>query len=530
MLVTLKKIDTWLHRHLPLLLILCFLIVLRLPNLCEPYWYGDEGIYLALGNAMRHGERLYLEIIDHKTPLIYYLAMVPSQLHFRILLMVWMLVTTVAFYYLAKALLKRPVATWISTFLFMLFTTLPWLEGNIPNGELFVMGFVLVGGWIFSRTQVWQNLFHATDSATPRSHRLDAKLLAASGVMFNLGILTKVPSLFDTLAFFGVSWLALTRDSLQVFKHPKHFFKLLSRLVVANIWLVAGLLLPIIISIVYFISRGSGQAYLDYGLLYNFRYAGSWGLPFSHPLLLFLFSLPGKAMVMAALILMITALAKVLRPQFQFVAMWSILAFFASLLSNRPYPHYFLQAIPPLALLIGVLLDNWGTKARSARFWLERGTELVITILIGTLLASVLLLLEFGLYPTASYYQRWFDNLTGRITREQYQHSFNYLMEDNYLATKLIKESPDPYLFIWGTNPMLYAQTGKVPTGRFTVSFHIKDFQAFDETVASVIAKRPDYIVVMKDETHELPELTRFLRENYMPNSNFKHFTLWKEL
>ncbi|PIV07387.1 hypothetical protein COS53_02565, partial [Candidatus Shapirobacteria bacterium CG03_land_8_20_14_0_80_35_14] len=48
--------------------------LLRLPSLFEPYWYGDEGVYLALGQGIRHGLTLYSQIYDNKPPAIYYLA------------------------------------------------------------------------------------------------------------------------------------------------------------------------------------------------------------------------------------------------------------------------------------------------------------------------------------------------------------------------------------------------------------------------------------------------------------------------
>src|SRR5882724_1735269 len=45
--------------------------LLRLPSLCEPNWYGDEGIYQVLGRAINHGTLLYSGIWDNKPPLLY---------------------------------------------------------------------------------------------------------------------------------------------------------------------------------------------------------------------------------------------------------------------------------------------------------------------------------------------------------------------------------------------------------------------------------------------------------------------------
>src|SRR5690554_2880145 len=94
----LKRVDSFLDRHALLLLALLIIVALRIPNFYEPYWYGDEGIYLTIGQAMNKGVALYREIVDHKTPIIYFLAQVGTQLNFRILNFVWMTITTVLFY------------------------------------------------------------------------------------------------------------------------------------------------------------------------------------------------------------------------------------------------------------------------------------------------------------------------------------------------------------------------------------------------------------------------------------------------
>src|SRR5258708_17904909 len=125
----LQKIDQFLSGHFGLLCILLSLILLRIPNFFEPYWYGDEAIYLTIGNAMRHGERLYSEIIDHKTPIIYYLAMVPNQLWFRVLNLFMMIVTTILFYFFAQKLFVKHWIVNFITFVFMILTTVPWFEG-----------------------------------------------------------------------------------------------------------------------------------------------------------------------------------------------------------------------------------------------------------------------------------------------------------------------------------------------------------------------------------------------------------------
>ncbi len=531
MLIKLKRFDKWLHSHCALLLILCLLIILRIPNFFEPYWYGDEAIYLTLGVAMRYGERLYAEIIDHKTPLIYYLAMVPNQYAFRVLLLGWMIAATTAFYCLAHRLIKHRYGVWTATLLFTLLTTLPAMEGNIPNGELFVMGFVLVGGFILSHTQLWRSFFGPTDDNHVKISLPDWVLLVLAGIFFSLGILTKVPAVFDFFGFASLAWFSLSRLVLPALGNWKKMTAAVAEVVPSTLVLLGGVVLPILLSIIYFVLRGSGQAYLDYGLLYNFRYVESWQLPFDNPTLLFLFSLPGKALVTGAILLVLTVLGKWVRPTFQFVAGWLCLTLFASLLSNRPYPHYLLQMVPALAMMAGLVLENILTLAKTTKIK-NFGVilELLLSIMIAVFVWQPLQLLKFGRYPTVSYYQRWVKLVTGQQSVAQYNQSFDGLMTDNYHAAQILAESPDPYLFIWGTNPTLYALSQKVPTGRFTVSFHIRDFNAYHETLESVKRKQPEYIVVMKNEDQAFPDFHEYVSDHYMPNANFTNFTLWKLL
>lgn len=136
--------------------------------------------------------------------------------------------------------------------------------------------------------------------------------------------------------------------------------------------------------------------------------------------------------------------------------------------------------------------------------------------------------LRIGHYPLQPYYQSYLDLARGKIIAIQYRDSFNAYMPDNYAASAILQTSTDPKIFIWGTNPMLYALSGKQPVGRFTVSFHIKDLNVYAETMDAVKAERPEYIVVMKNEDTPLPGLMTLLQAEYTPRHSFEYFTIWK--
>lgn len=502
-----------------LILILAVHTFLRIPNLFEPYWYGDEGIYLTIGTALRQGRHLYADIVDHKTPLIYYFAMVPNQLWFRILNLTWMTGSIVLFYAIARKLLSNRYVVYAVTALFMLLTSLPALEGHIPNGELFVIGWVCLGVWLLFQSEFVEHLLAREKTKAilrPQLQKRDLRLFFLSGLAFSGGILTKVPAVFDAGGVaLGVALLM---------SWPLNFKKMLHQArQTVSIWVLLsiGILIPILLSIVYYFLRGTLAAYIDFGLLYNFRYAGSWSLPPMPKILQFGFSLPGKGMILIAMTVFLFLGRKHIQPKVRLVAIWTVAALFGALLSSRPYPHYLLQVIPPLVLLFGVLVEGH----RQKRTLLEWGAMLTP---IGLLFAS-LLLLQFKGYEIGKYYREFGKYLTKQSTRQEYFQSFSHLMDDTYAAAEILRTTDEEVTFIYGNNPMLYALSHKRPIGRFIVNFHIRDFRgAFDETYALLAEQPPEFVVMMKDDDVSGNSIPAFIMENYLPYEDMEYMTVYK--
>lgn len=510
-----------------LAILLLLMTLLRLPNFAEPYWYGDEAIYLTIGQALNDGQVLYQDIIDHKTPIIYYLARADSQLNFRVLFYFWMLMTTTAWYFVARNLWRSTAGAAFGGFFFVLLTSLPWFEGHIPNGELFVMGFVLFGVLVLQKTKYWQQLMakkSTNQSKNTRPWVEPALLISASGLL-SLAVLTKVPAIFDYAAIAVIGWLILV-NKITLKKQKFHaWLQLLLSVLKAELWLLVGLVIPILASILYFVAVGAGHAYLDYGLLYNFRYAGNWDLGLSQSWLAFWFTLPGKLVFLLFLLAGLSVIGKRMHQPLQWLIMWSGLALVASLLSNRPYPHYFMQVVPPFTLMVAGVGSALLTKKRSVATILFRSG---ITLAMVSLFIGLMVVMKIAPYSTKDYYQDYWHFLTGNFSQAEYYQSFNSMMFDNYQAAAYLKSLPGDTLFIWGTNPMLYALSERHPVGRFTVAFHIHDFDAYEETMQHIITEQPAAIVVMNNESVPLPGLDNYLSENYRLVNLYEHFTLWQ--
>lgn len=511
----LKKTD----QHEGLLILLCIHLLLRIPNLFEPYWYGDEAIYLTIGEALRQGEILYKEIIDHKTPLIYFFAMLaPTQIWFRIILMTWMTGAICCFFTGLKNIGFSKGQRFVATLVFIIFTTLPWLEGHIPNGELFVIGFMAISFWLFTRIDTIQHFFSLDEENKNAVKKKPVKpsnklLYFGSGVFAGLAILTKVPAIFDVaglmVAFLIMLW-SMKRVTLLTVRSA------LLPLIITGF----GVITPIVLSGIYYILRGAGREYLDFALLYNFHYAGNWTPPFTNQFLIQIFSLKGKIIVLALSVLLMFVYRRKIKPIHQWLFIWSISALVGTTLSLRPYPHYALQVIPPLAIIMGT-------------FFYKQRAQLSKQLLLGLSVVSIsiatFVLLAFRPYSTEKYYLNFFEYMTGKISRQEYHQRFNSFTTDNEIASVILAQSEKPQTFIWGTNPMLYAQSQTVPVGRFTVAFHIQDFPgAFEETMSALREQKPEYIVVMKDESIEFNDFYEFLYGNYIPYKELEHMNIYR--
>ncbi|PIZ49571.1 hypothetical protein COY29_01580, partial [Candidatus Woesebacteria bacterium CG_4_10_14_0_2_um_filter_39_14] len=126
----LKKIHNLLNKlNLPnwLVILLFFCLILRIPSFFEPYSYGDEMIYLTLGQGLRQGVPLYSGLHDNKPPVLYLTAALAGSLvWFKILLAISSLISIVIFAKIVKIIFEnKPRAQKISVILFALLTTLP---------------------------------------------------------------------------------------------------------------------------------------------------------------------------------------------------------------------------------------------------------------------------------------------------------------------------------------------------------------------------------------------------------------------
>ncbi len=234
-------------------IVLFLTILLRIPSFFEPYYYGDEMIYLNLGEGVRQGQILYKEIFDNKPPLIYLTAALAGNLFwFKAILAFWNLATIVIFWNLVRLLFdtkggysKNEKLQKVSTVFFALLTTLPTLEGNTVNAELFMVGPSLLAFF-----------FLIGKSITP-------KKIFYSGILFGIASLFKVPAAFDVPVII-IYWVIVNG-----FKNWKSILK-------DTFVLSLGFVTPILLSFIGYFFQGALSEYFKAAFMQNLGYIESW--------------------------------------------------------------------------------------------------------------------------------------------------------------------------------------------------------------------------------------------------------------
>ena len=457
------KLAKWLVIHEAILIILGVVVFLRVPSLFEPYWYGDEGIYLTIGRAMRGGMELYKEVHDNKPPLLYVVAAIAGgrEFWFKFILLLWNLATVGIFWNLALRFAqgKHKFAI-VATTAFALLTSIPLIEGNIVNAELFFLLFT-VGAM---------------------SMAYSGNNLVLAGTMLGLGGLFKTPALIEAMVW-PIVWL---------FSKDKKWFS-------KSWWWGVGVAIPVVLATIYFGMRGTLPEFLTAAGVKLVPYISSWKVDL--PLV---GTLMGRTVVLVSWLAGCWLVRKRLSRNGLVLAVWWGAGLFATLLSGRPYPHYLLQIAPVVSLGVGMVI--WGNIR-----------EKLAVLVMAVITTGAIIGFKFYAYPVLSYYKNFSSWAMGRQSQQEYYGWFNPQVSINYGIAKNIVEGSTPLdgIFVWGDEPMIYAIAKRLPATRFTVKYHIKEFGAEKETMERLIQNSPRYIVSFGNE-EELPGLTGLLQEKYL--------------
>lgn len=525
--MSVNSIKAWLLQHEYLIWILCVCALLRLPSLIEPYWYGDEGIYLTLGHAIRQGLHLYRDIHDNKPPLIYLMAAVTGSVFwFRFFLLIWNSIAIVVFERLARHLfgetghdsartilgISFPIPRW-STLATLLFAVVPFFaEGAIANGEIFMIMPVIAGMLL-----LWQRSIGHRPQAT--GYRT-----IFAGLFFSFAFLIKVPALFDAAAA-GFFFFIVIRD----WKKP------LASFLLPLVSFSLAFLLPIILSVIYYSAYGVGKQYIAAAFAQNVGYLSSWTTGSHEASSEGTSGLRNRAVIVLIATVITSVLARKNGKVLTFLLLWAGFALFGALLSERPYPHYLIQVIPPVALLVTyffkIVVDT-GLPTYNRRTINSVFLKIACIGVSLAVLAYAIVTIRFWYYPLMPYYKNYVEFVLGTKSRDAYLSHFDPRLPKLYSVSNYIQSTTtaSERIFVWGDAPMIYALSRRLPPGRYTSNYHIFDFNGTDETIRAIEQARPRYIVVDTTYTRRLPELEAILQTTYLPTYEGMPYILYKRI
>lgn len=480
--------KSFVTKYFWLILIIIFLF-LRLPSLFEPYWYGDEGIYLTLGQGINHGLVLYRQIHDNKPPTLYLLAAISQTVFgFRLLLLFWLVPTYYFFYRLASRLLPRYLLA-PALFLFVVLTSIPTIEGNIANAEIYMLLPTILGLYLALRR--------------PQLKSID---LFFAGLALGIAFTFKAPVIAD----FGFLFLYIfitAKDKVNFILHKSYF-------------LLLGFVLPITLYALYYWLIGSFPFFAKAALLQNFGYLSSWSTG-SHTSSFLSGGLALRILVAAVayVFLFFICRLKKISSATLFLLAWFVAALFGSLLSGRPYPHYLIQLAPALVLLLVSLF--------------QRRLNLFNRLLCLAFLALMALSInryQFYFYATTPYYLNFYSYAVGSKNTANYRQYFGDNVNSFYQIADYIdrQTSPSDRLFIWGDAPFIYALSNRLPVGRFTAAYHIVDFNGYDETINKIKAYLPPVIVYYPQPSRPFAKLDDILARYYYLDQTFDPVLIYR--
>ncbi len=446
-------------------------ILFRIPSLIEPYWYGDEGIYQVIGQAMREGRILYSEIWDNKPPLLYVIyALFNGDLFYvRLASAVSGVLSIIFFFLLAKKLFKSRASIFISATFYSILFGLPVLEGNIANSENFMHLPIIAAFYLIVASQN-KNRFLLT---------------AVSGVLLSAAFLIKIVAIFDLAALIiSIFMLRFYEDMTLNGENIRAQIKNIVISIEQETLLIIAFIFPIIITALYFVFLQAFPDFYKAALSQNVGYVGH-GNYFIFPMgFLFL-----KIALLLFASFLIARYRKILGPAGILILVWVAFSLFNALFSQRPYTHYLLVLLPSFSLFLGYISDN------------KRLLKLTIPILF---ILAVLILqnFRFNFNKALFYYFNYSFFIMGVKSVTNYQAFFDRNTPNDYEIARFItaKTAKHEEVFLWSDSAQIYALSGKLPPGRYIVSYHITFYKdAIEETKKIIDEKKPKYIIQTKD-------------------------------
>ncbi len=492
-------ITNFIRTHKPLMFLILsivLLLVLRLPSISEPHWYDDEGIHAAVANQVNQGGELYVNGWDNKPPFMYLLNTLFVQSDNAILLLrgtsILFAIGTMVLVFLISKKVSQGRVLYATTFLSALFLGLPFLENNIANAENFFIFFTSLGIYFALK-----------------------KKFLLTALFYGFVIFTKAQPFFEFISIFPILLIFLIQSkekissiSIKVFKGAILF------------------VLPLALTSLYFISRGSFSEFVDSVLLSNFSYVGE-----AAETTKFLFLENSVYWRLLVLVLVVSFIVfRYFKGKIRFdhaiVFVWLAGALFGATLSGRGYPHYLLQAVPAFLCTLAILFSG----RIFSRNNLGNGLIVFALMTIG-----VVYFFQGRWFPNNldynSYYQTAYGFLLGDVSREEWNDYFDTKMNYMYEVSSYIDAmtTDGEYVYAVDQSGWLYVLSHTKSASRYVAYYHLwhtenRTLEALEE----IKNNSPVFIVVNKTEG-VYTQLQEYISDNYVEDTyRSVEYSVWR--
>lgn len=492
--------------------------IFRIPLILGPVFDNDEGIYATIGRYLFQGEVLYRDLWDNKLPAIYFFYglityIFHDPLYIRVIATLSLLTAAGLSFYLARKILT-PSKAYVALFIFLLLLVLPILETFTSNAEVFFLPLSIAAitltvliEW-FGWSRKWYLLV---------------------GFLIGVGILFKVVVLFDALA---IATLLVTR----------HFYRIHKEL----FYLTVGGLISFTLPAYYIFKNGlvlltyqaafiGNIGYVAYGNALRF---GPINLGSSNVVL------AGKLLLVLIVIGFIKYSFRSTRSAVELLYIWFAWDLFSVFFSGHPYPHYLIQIIGVITIVLADQVGNIISMFKSGQF---KAAHLAKLITLAGVTVAALILNFGGVYQSLGssselsrmvlgYSANGIQYLTGQISKDQFYSFYGEGALRNYKLSDKIKSltSPSDKIFIWGNTPWIYFLSDRPHVSRFLVAYHVDLTKgARQEVLDQLRTDNPKIILWVKDEGNssqnppKFVEMEQFITTNYQLVDSTYHSSLY---
>ncbi len=472
--------------HLILALILFLIFVFRLPSLFEPFWYGDEGIFAAVGRNLNQGGVLYRDAWDNKPPMIYltYAAIFKffgvSMFWLRLTTVVVVLATAAAIYEIAQATIGARRAL-VASLIFGFLTSLRLIEGNLALTEIFMILPITLAMLIVVK------------------RKFDYISLFAAGILIACASLYKQVGALEAAAI-----------GIFLFLTVNNFFEFIKKGIVLSL----GFVIPYGLTLAYFAPKHLVGDYIFAAYTYYRIYLGE------SPKYALLVNISKVLPIVSAIFYGLWKKFKIKKVETSYLfILWAAFSLLGSYFSGRTYGHYLVQATPAVSLLLAQIsipnLASLNFNFSKVRLLFALAFILPIIFLTRLLFSDFL---SGGPINQIRYYRNFVDLASGHKGLNDYNDFFDRNVNTVEALADAIRQKggEGQALYIWGDLPWLYAIVDGRNPSRYVTSFHVFGVpNGKEEVIGDLNRSLPKYIIKPQSSIGYFAELENLITTRY---------------